>query len=49
MIAAVEVFGYSSTVCESTFSCLTRLENPQRQSMKYKWLSSLALLAFESR
>jgi hypothetical protein len=49
MIAAVEVFGCSSAVCESTFSCITRLENPQKQSMKHKRLSNLALLAFESK
>lgn len=49
MIAAFEAFGCSSAVCESTFSCSTRLENPQRKSMKHKRLSILALLAFESK
>lgn len=49
MVASVEVFGCSSAVCESTFSCLTRIENPQRQSMKHNRLSNLALLAFESK
>ncbi|VVC33305.1 Hypothetical protein CINCED_3A019468 [Cinara cedri] len=48
MIAAVEVFGSGSAVCESTFSCLTRLENPQRQSIKHDRFSNLASLAFES-
>jgi hypothetical protein len=49
MIAAVEKFWCSSAMCESTFSCLTQLENPQRQSMKHKRLSNLALLEFESK
>jgi len=44
-----EVFGYSSTVCESTFSCLNRVDNPQRQSMSHNRLSNLTLLAFESK
>ncbi|XP_008180186.1 zinc finger MYM-type protein 1-like [Acyrthosiphon pisum] len=49
MIAAVEVFGCSSAVCESTFSCLNRVDNPQRQSMSHNRLSNLTLLAFESK
>lgn len=49
MIAVVEVIGCSSAVCESTFSCLTRIENPKRQSMKHNQLSNLALMAFESK
>jgi len=49
MIAAVEVFRCSSAVCESTFSCLNRVDNPQRQSMSHNWLSNLTLLAFESK
>lgn len=49
MIVSVEVFGCSSAVFEPTFSCLTRIENPQRQSMKHNRLSNLALLAFESK
>jgi hypothetical protein len=47
MITAIEIFGCSSAVCESTFSCLTRLENLHRLSIKHKRLSNLVLLAFE--
>jgi len=49
MIAVVEVFGCISAVCESTFSCLTRFNNPQRQSMSHTRLSNITLLAFESK
>lgn len=49
MIAAIEIFGYSSAICELTFSCLTRFENPQRYSMKQNRFSNLAFLVFESK
>lgn len=47
MIATVEVFRYSSTVCEFTFACLTQIENPQRQSIRHNRFPNLLLLVHE--
>lgn len=49
MIESVEVFGYSPVICKSTFFCLTRIENPERQSKTHVRLSKLTILAFESK
>lgn len=48
LLATVETFGCSTSMCESAFSVLTRINCPQRQSMSQECQSDLVYLAFES-
>lgn len=46
LFAAIETFGSSTSVCESSFTALTRIERPQRLSMTSTRLNNLAYLTF---
>lgn len=47
--AIVETFPSGTSVCESSFSALTRIRRPQRVGMLTKKLNNLSYLAFESQ
>ena len=47
LLASVTAFGYSTAVCESSFSTLSRIDTPHRRAMTVNRLQHLTLLAFE--
>jgi len=49
MVASVATLGCSTALCESTFSALSRIDEPSRKSMSSSRKSNLSLLAFEHK
>ena len=49
LFATVATFACSTSMCESSFSILTRVSRPQRDAMSNIRRSNLVFLAFESR
>lgn len=49
LFAAIETFPTGTTICESSFSALTRMMRPQRQSMTSTRLNNLTFLSFEGK
>lgn len=49
LFAAIETFPSGTAICESSFSALTRMMRPQRQSMTSTRLNNLTFLSFEGK
>lgn len=49
LFAAIETFGCSTAVCESSFSSLSQINVPSRLSMSNNRMRNLAFMAFESK
>lgn len=49
MFATIETFGCSTTICESSFSVVSRINIPTRLSMTTERMRNLAFLAFEHK
>lgn len=49
MMAAVDTFGSSTSVCECSFSALDRIGTPKRIAMNNDRLRNLTFLAFEKK
>ena len=49
MLTAIATFGCSSAMCEASFSHLSRILSPFRQSMTYDRESNLTVLACEKK